>query len=101
MLEVVEDDESVGEHQGHVGQPERVGAGLAEGLDGAHEVVAEVADRAAGERTEVGQRELAVARDRGGRERIRVTAVGERPAQRRAGCDADEGVASDALSLVG
>ena len=62
MLEVVEDDEHVGEHQRHVGQPERVGVGLAERLDGAHEVVAEEADRAAGERRQVGQRRLARAR---------------------------------------
>ena len=53
VLEVVEDDEHVGEHQRHVGQPERVRAGLAERLDRAHEVVAEEADRAAGERRRV------------------------------------------------
>ena len=62
MLEVVEDDEHVGEHQRHVRQPEHVGVRLAERLDGADEVVAEVADRAAGERRQVGQRRLAVAR---------------------------------------
>ena len=50
VLEVVEGDEHVGEHQRHVGQAERVGVRLAERLDGAHEVVAEEADRAAGER---------------------------------------------------
>ena len=74
VLEVVEDDEHVGEHQRHVGQAELVGVRLAERLDGAHEVVAEEADRAAGERRQVGQRRLALARDLGGGERVRVAA---------------------------
>ena len=49
---------SVGDHQRHVGQPERVGVGLAERLDRADQVVAEEADGAAGERRQ--------ALDRGG-----------------------------------
>ena len=81
MLEVVEDDEHVGEHQRHVRQPEHVRVRVAERLDGADEVVAEVADRAAGERREVGQRRLAVAADlarrraRTGRLRRRATSA--------------------------
>ena len=63
VLEVVEDDEHVGEHQRHVGQPQRVGTGLAERLDRAHQVVAEEPDRAAGERRRVGQRRLLEAGD--------------------------------------
>ncbi len=53
MLEVIEDHQHVGQHQRHVRQPEQVGVRLAERLDGAHEVVAEEADRAAGERRRV------------------------------------------------
>ena len=77
MLEVVEDDEHVGEHQRHVGQAEHVRVGLAERLDGAHEVVAEEADRAAGERRPVGERRLAVLGDLGGGDRVGVAAVAE------------------------
>ena len=47
---VVEDHQRLGDHQRHVRQPERVGVRLAERLDGSHEVVAEEADGAAGER---------------------------------------------------
>ena len=43
------------------GSPTGSGFGVAERLDGAHEVVAEEPDRAAGERRQVGQRRLAVA----------------------------------------
>ena len=50
MAQVVEDEHHVGDHQRHVGQAERVGVGLAERLDRAHQVVAEEADGAAGER---------------------------------------------------
>ena len=85
MLEVVEHDEHVGEHQRHVGQAERVRVRLAERLDRAHEVVAEEADRAAGERRQV--RAAAPggsgATSRGG-ERVRVAVVAERPAHDRA-----------------
>ncbi len=50
VLEVVEGDQRVGQHQRHVGQADGIGVGVAQRLDRAHEVVAEVADRAAGER---------------------------------------------------
>ena len=53
VLEVVEHDERVGEHQREVGQAERIGVRLAERLDRAHEVVGEEPDRAAGERRQV------------------------------------------------
>ena len=66
------------------GSPSGSGFGVAERLDRAHAVVAEEADRAAGERRQAGQRRLAVALDLGGGERVRVAAVGQRPAQRRA-----------------
>ena len=49
VAEVVEDEQHVGDHQRHVGQPERVGIRLAERLDRADQVVAEEADGAAGE----------------------------------------------------
>ena len=101
VLEVVEGDDHVGEHQRHVGQPERVGVGSGSALDGAHAVVAEEADRAARERGRLRRRRLAVARDLGRRERVGVAAVGERPAQHAARLVADERPAPDALALLG
>ena len=101
MLEVVERDQHVGEHQRHVGQAEHVGVRLAERLDRAHAVVAEEADRAAGERRAVGERRLAVLGDLGGGDRVRVAAVGEAPAHDLARLDADERPAPDALALLG
>ena len=77
---MIEHDQRVGEHQRHVGQPERVGSGLAQGLDGAYEVIAEEAHGAARERRRIEDRRLAIAGDVLGRERIRVAAVRERPA---------------------
>ena len=54
MAQVVEDHEHVGEHQGHVGQPEHVGVGVTERrLDRPHEVVAEQPDRPTAERRQV------------------------------------------------
>ena len=101
VLEVVEDDQRVGEHQRHVGQPERIGLGVAERLHGAHEVIAEEAHRAAGERRRVGHRRLAEAGDVLGRERVRIAAVAERPAQHRARAKADERPAPHPLTLLG
>ena len=83
VLEVVERDQHVGEHQRHVGQPDRVGVRLAQRLDRAHAVVAEEADRAARERRQAGQRRLAVARDLGGGERVGIAAVGQRSSAAR------------------
>ncbi len=100
MLEMVEHDERIGEHQRHVGQPERVGPRLAERLDGAHEVIAEEADGATGERRAVLDRRLLEARDVLRGERIRVAAVGERPAEHGARAKADERPAPDALALI-
>ena len=62
VAQVVEDEQHVGDHQRHVGQPERVGVGLAERLDRAHQVVAEEADGAAGERRQALDRGEPVAR---------------------------------------
>ena len=50
VAQVVKDEQQVGDHQRHVGQAERVGVWLAKRLDRAHEVVAEEANGAAGER---------------------------------------------------
>ena len=101
VLEVVEHDQRVGQHQRQVGDAERVGVGLAERLDGAHEVVGEHPDRAAGERRQVG----AAARRRKPRQllrgqRVRIAGIAERPAQHLARAEADERVAADA-ALVG
>ena len=101
VLEVVEHDEHVGEHQRHVGQAEHVRVRVAEGLDGADEVVAEVADRATGERREIGQRRLPVAADLARGDPVRVALVAERPAHDGPRAHADERVAPDALALLG
>ena len=54
VVEVVEDEQDVGDHQRQVGQAERIGVGRAERLDRAHQVVAEQADGATGERRQAG-----------------------------------------------
>jgi hypothetical protein len=100
VLEVVEGDDDVGEHQRHVGQADRVRVRAGEALDGAHAVVAEDADGAAGERREVGADGLAVLGHGVGGERVRVAAVAERPAQHAARLVADERPAADGLPLL-
>jgi hypothetical protein len=101
VLEVVEHDEHVGQHQRHVGEPEDVGVGLGERrLDGAHEVVAEVADGAAGERGSAGEGRLAQRRGAPG-DGVRVARIAQRPAHHLARAHADERVAPDALALLG
>ncbi len=77
MLEVVEDDERVAQHQGHVGQAERVGVRRAERLDRADEVIAEEADGPAGERRQPGERSLTVALDGFGGHGVRIALVAE------------------------
>ena len=94
VLEVVERDQHVGEHQRHVRQAEHVGVGLGQRLDRADAVVAEEPDRAAGERRAVGERRLAVLGDLGGGDGVGVAAVGEAPAHDLARLDADERVAA-------
>ena len=101
MLEVVEDHEHVGEHERHVRQPDGVGVGVAERLDGAHEVVAEEADGAAREGRGVGERRLAEGADLGRGQRVGVAAVAQRPAHDLARAHADEAEAPDALALLG
>ncbi len=102
VLEMVEDEQHVGQHERHVRQPDGVGVRLAERLDRAHEVIAEVADRAAGERRHVRPRRLAVARDLLGRERVRIgRLVTEGPAHDLARAHADEAVAPDLLAALG
>ena len=101
MLEVVERDERVREHQRQVGQPDRIRVRRAQRLDGAHAVVAEEADGAAGERRQAGDRRLAVALDLVRRQRVRVAPVGEHPAHDAPRPVADERPAADALALLG
>ena len=121
MAQVVEDQHRVGHHQRHVGQPERVGVRLAERLDRPHQVVAEEADGAAGERRQALDRRRPVlaagARRprRRGRARARCGSApppaaassplhsesdAVAPAQQRPRAQADEGVAAD-LALLG
>ena len=101
VLEVVEDDQHVGEHQRQVGHADRVGVGLPERFDRAHEVIAEHAHRPSGEGRQVGQRRLVVARHGGRGDLVRVAGVPERPANHLAGPEADERVAAHALALIG
>ena len=101
VAQVVEGDDHVGEHQRHVRQPDRVRVGLREALDRAHAVVAEEAHRAAREGRQAVDRRLAVARDLGGGERVRVSPVGQAPAHHAARLVADERPAADALALLG
>ncbi len=90
VAQVVEDHQHVGEHQRHVGQADRSGVGLAERLHRAHEVVAEVAHRAAGERRHLGERRLAERAHLGGGQRVGVAPVAQRPAHHLARAHADE-----------
>ena len=101
MLEVVEDDQQIAQHQRHVRQPERVGTGVTERLDGAHEVVAEVADGASGKRRQSLHRGLRVTLDGRRRDRVGVAAIGQAPAQHLARAKAEERVAPEALALLG
>ena len=55
VLEVIERDQRVGQHQRQVRQPDRVGIGRAERLDRPNQVVREQPHGAAGERRQVGQ----------------------------------------------
>ena len=101
VLEMVEGDDDVGQHERHVRQPDRIRVDVRQALDGPHAVVAEEADRAAREGDRLLGRSLAEARDLGRRERVRVAALGQRPAQHLARLVADERPAADALALLG
>ena len=79
MAQVVEDEQQVGDHQRHVGQPERVGIGLAERLDGADQVVAEEADGAAGKRRQALDRGELEAGEALGDRRVGVGRLGSSP----------------------
>ena len=109
---MVEGEHQLADHQRQVGQAERVGVRLAERLDRAHEVVAEEADRAAGERRQLlrlGDREPA--EDLGGRavrvgdgaaRRPRRRGLGQRavrPAQLEPRAEAEERVAAEPALL--
>ena len=100
VLEVIERDQRVGQHQREVGQPDRIRVGRAERLNRADQVVGEQAHRATGERRQVGQGRDPQAAELGLGERVRIALVAERPAQHLARAKADERVAPDA-PLVG
>ena len=101
VAQVVEGDDHVGEHQRHVRQPEHVRVGLRQALDGAHAVEAEEADGAARERRQAGDLGLADLGDRLVGERVRVSPVGQAPADDALRAPADERVAADLLALLG
>ena len=113
VLEVVEGDHQLADHQREVGDPERVRVGRAQALDGAHEVVAEVADRPARERR---RRSASATRyspaaprppHRGRRPRCRpvpgprARSASLRPAQLDPGAKAEERVAAEPPALLG
>ena len=100
VLEMIEHDQRVGQHQRQVGNADRVWVWLAELFDGAHEVVGEHPNRAAGEWRQVGQRRDIEAAELCSGQRVRVARIAERPAQHAAGPEADERVAPDS-PLVG
>ena len=89
VAEVVEHDQRVGDHQRHVGGADVVGVRLGQALDGAHEVVAEQAHRATGERRQALERRDPVAgqviRDRPKRVARRRARGAPRPRAPRAG----------------
>ena len=77
VLEMVEGDDRIGEHEREVGHAERVGVGIAQGLDGAHEVVGEHPDGASGERRQARQRGGPVAAEFLGGQRVGVARIPE------------------------
>ena len=115
VLEVVEHEHGVGQQKGHLGQAEVVGRRVREIFEAPHEVVAEVADEAAGERGQGGvARRRPVAGDQlgGGRERVGVLDLQgvavllhrEAPVRvghESAGADAEKRVAPQVLTLLG
>ncbi len=102
MLEVIEDDEDVRQHQRHVRQADGIGVRIAERLDGPHEVIAEEPHGAAGEGRHLGPRRLAKGACLVGGELVRVgRIVAERPAHDLARSHADERVAPELLAALG
>jgi hypothetical protein len=75
VLEVVERDQRIGQHQSQVGHADRVGVRLAERLDRTDEVVGKQPDGAAGEGRQIGQRRGLDRAELGGRQGIRIAAV--------------------------
>ncbi len=119
---MVEHEDGVGQQEGHLGQAEVVGRRVGEVFEAPHEVVAEVADEAAGERGQGGARGAAlvaarrrpVAGDQLGRGRERIGVLDlqavavllhrEAPVRvghEGAGADAEEGVTPKMLTLLG
>ena len=101
VLEVVEDDEQVAEHQRHVGETDHVGIWLPEGLDRPDEVVSEVAHEPAREGRQSVDGRLLPAPGQLLGEAVGVAAIPERPAQDLPGRKPDEAVAAKALALLG
>jgi hypothetical protein len=117
VLEVVEHEDSVGQQEGHLGQAEVVRRRVREVFEAPHEVVAEVADEAAGERRQGGARAARrrpVTGDQLGRGRERIGVLDlqavavllhrEAPVRvghEGAGADAEKRVAPQVLTLLG
>jgi hypothetical protein len=77
VLEVVENDQRVGEHQREVGDADRVRVGVAERLHRAHEVVGEHTHRATREGGQIGERCGPESPQCVGSERVRIAGVAE------------------------
>ena len=114
VLQVVECEHHLAHHQRQVGKPERIRIGRAEVLDRAHEVVAEDADRPAGERRQLVAVGKPVAVEQPGDRTVGIVLVGLldpvalvdgqpalRPADHRVRAEAEERVAAEAPLLGG
>jgi hypothetical protein len=90
VLEVVERDEHVGQHQRHVRQPEHVGLGSGRRSTARTQSKPKKPTAASRERRQAGDRRLAVLGDGLAGERVGVSPVFEAPAQHAARAPADE-----------
>jgi hypothetical protein len=102
VAQVVERQQHVGHHQRQIGDADVVAVRLADGrLGAADQVVAEQADRAAGERRQPLQRGDPEAVQLLGHCRVGIRVVAERHPDRRARVHPEERPAPDALPLLG
>ncbi len=102
VAQMVEGHQQLGDHHGHLGHAQLVGVGLPHaGLDGAHQVVAEQAHGAAGERRQPVDRGERQAAQLLLHHRVGIALVAALPADHRAGAEAEERPAAEPLTLLG
>jgi hypothetical protein len=99
VLEVIEGEHELADHQRHIGQTERIGVRLAKRLDRSHEVVAEEPDGAARERRQLVQLGDLEAVHQAVCERIRIPVFAQVPGERRVGTEAQERIAAEPALL--